>query len=49
MEDLSVATILMMVGGKLALLKPRKVCPKHVQPLETLLMASIVWRSRSEV
>lgn len=26
MDDLSVATVLMMVGGQLVLLRPRKVC-----------------------
>ena len=26
-DDLAVATVLMMVGGKLVLLRPRKVCP----------------------
>ena len=26
MEDLSVATVLMLVGGNLVLLKPHKVC-----------------------
>ena len=32
MEDLAVATVLMMVGGKLALLKPRKVSISSLVP-----------------
>lgn len=36
MDDLAVATVLMVVGGQLILLKPRKVCMNYAFPFHTL-------------
>ena len=46
-DDLAVATVLMMVGGQLVLLRPRKVRPKAPKVDYPRLMGVIVSRSRS--
>ena len=40
MNDLSVATVLMIVGGRLVLLKPRKVC-HYAQEVDSCLLQAI--------
>ena len=49
MDDLSVATVLMIVGGKLVLLRPRKVCLSPVVPNSLYLISSIDAKSRSQL
>jgi len=51
-EDLGVATVLMMVGGQLVLLRPRKVRKKHyigILVKDLILARPLVRGSRSEV
>jgi len=48
-DDLAVATVLMMVGGELVLLKPRKVHKFNILIRTVSDQSLAVWRPRSSV